>query len=101
MADGFGPRVLADRRIEPASGIQSARFSSQRQTPLAEAFGEEFFFELREVAHAADAQRVQVFLRNPTNARNLADLERSEKRGLLAGDDPQHSVRFGLVRADL
>src|SRR3974390_311946 len=75
MADGFGTGVFADRGIEPASGVQAARLSRQRQTPLAEAFCEKLFVELRQAAHAADAQRVQVLLRDLADAGNLANIE--------------------------
>ena len=40
MADRFWA-ALADLLIEPASGILSARFARQRETPLAEALFEE------------------------------------------------------------
>ena len=91
----LGSVVLADFGIEPAAGIQPARFAGQRQAPLAETLFQERFVQSRQVADLADAQRVQVFLRHLADAGTLAHIERRQKRGLLARDT--HSTPFGLA----
>ena len=59
------------------------------------------FVEARQVAHFADAERVQILLHDLADAGNLADVERREEVGLLAGNDPQHAVGLGLIGGDL
>ena len=84
VADGFRVRVLADFGIEPSAGIQPARFARQRQAPLSEALLQELLVELRQVAHLADPERMQVLLGHLADAGDLAHVERRQKRGLAA-----------------
>ena len=101
MADGLRAVVRADFGIEPAAGIQAARFAGQRHAPLAEALFEEGLVQARQVADLADAQRVEVLFGHLADARNLAHVERRQERRLAAGHHPQHAVGLGLIGGDL
>ena len=62
MTDRLRVVILADVAVEPASGIEPARFSRQCQSPLAEPAREKRFVQIREVANLLDADGVEVAL---------------------------------------
>ena len=76
VADGFGTFVRTDFGIEPAARVEAVGLPGESQSPLAEAFAEELFVQARQVAHLANAQRVQVLFRHLAHAGDLADVER-------------------------
>ena len=97
----LGPSSSPISRVEPAAGVEAARFAGEREAPLAEALLEEVVIERGEVADFADAERVQVLLGDLADARNLADVERREESGFAPGNDPEDAVGLGLVGGDL
>ena len=80
VADRFRSFVRADLAVEPAAGVEPARFSGQRQAPLAEALFQKRLVQTRQVAHLADAHRVQILLHHLAHAGHLADIERRQER---------------------
>ena len=88
----LGSASVADFGIEPAAGVEAARFAGQRQAPFAEALFQEALVEAREIADLADAEVVQVLLGDLADAGDAADVERRQEARFLAGDDPQDAV---------
>ena len=70
VADRLGACVLADFGVEPAAGVEAARFAGQRQAPLPEALFEKLLVEPGQVAHLANADGVQVLLGDLADARD-------------------------------
>src|SRR5215472_9604726 len=75
VADGLRAGGIADIVAVPAAGVESLRFPGQRQAKFAKALLEKCGVELREIAHFANAELMEVLLGNFAHARDLADVK--------------------------
>ena len=89
--------VVAHFLIEPAARVHAARFSGQRQPPLAEMLAQEFFFESSEIAYLANAPGLQILFGDLADAGDFSHIERREKARLFARQHPENAVGLGLV----
>ena len=92
----LGSLVLAHFAVEPAAGVQAARLSGQRESPLAEMLAQEFFIERRQIADLADAPGLQILFGHLADAGDLADVERRQESRLLRPGST-HRMPFGLA----
>src|SRR5262245_915703 len=100
VADRLCPFVLTDGAVKIAARIFAPGFAGQRQAPFAKAGFEETLFEPREIADLADTASMKRLFRPLADAGNLADIKRREILRFIAGRNPEHTIRLGLVRAD-
>ena len=96
VADGLGISVSPNLRIEPSSGIFTAGFARQRQSPLAKPFFEEHIVETGQISHLPDTKCMQVLLGNFAHAGNVPYIERRQKSCFLARHNPQNSIGLGF-----
>jgi hypothetical protein len=101
VADRFRIAARTDFLVEPPSGVLAPGLSRQRQAPFAEAPLEEALLQSRQVADFPDTQRVEVRFGHLADSRDLADVERRQEARFSAREDPEHPVRFRLVRRHL
>ncbi len=100
VADRFRVAAFADFSIEPAACVLAARFPGQREPPFSETFFEQRAVERRQIAHLADAAGVEIPFRHLADSGNLANVERRQKLGFLAWNDPQYAIRLSLIGRD-
>src|SRR5687767_1266764 len=97
MADRFWTLAFAYGRIEPPARVESARLAGQRESPFPELRFEKILVEPCQIAHLANAHRVQRLFSHLADPRDLPHIERGQKLRFKPGHHPENSVRFRLI----